>query len=155
MILWFLRLFPRFRDLESLAQMQAESAEETGSLVEDVANLERVREEMVREKLLLEDRLSAALADKDRLWEAMQQAMDGERYALHTMVNHAVAKSGGGTPYQDAHTLPPSEIRKVQTPGYVGRRGRTLPSEMAEKETEKFLNSWLEQINPQATEKVA
>lgn len=155
MVLWFLRLFPRFRDLESLAMMQAESAEESRSLIEDIANLERVREELIREKVLLEDRLSGVLADKDRLWEAMQHAIEGERYALRTMVNHAVAKSGGGTPYQDAHTLPPAEIRKVQTPGPVGRRGRVLPSELAAKETENFLNSWLEQINPQATEKVA
>lgn len=155
MILWFLRLFPQFRNLEALALMQAESAEESRSLVEDLKNLEIAREELIREKVLLEDRLSSALADKDRLWDAMQRAMDGERFALRTMVNHAVAKTGGGTPYQDAHALPASEVRKIQTPGPVGRRGRTLPSELAAKESERFMHEWLEQINPQATEKVA
>lgn len=148
MILWFLRLFPQFRNLEALALMQAESTEQCESLTV-------TRDELIREKLLLEDRLSAAIADKDRLWDAMQQAMDGERYALHTMVNHAVAKAGGGTPYQDAHTLPPSEIRKVQVAGPVGRRGRELPSQIAARESERFLNEYVETINPQATEKVA
>ncbi len=150
MVLWFLRLFPQVRDLEALARMQAETAEQCRSLDEDVSNLETARDALIQEKLLLEDRLTAALADKDQLWAAMQNAMDGERYALRTMVNLAVAKAGGGTPYQDAHALPPAEIRKVQVPGPVGRRGRILQSDLARIESDRFVD----ELIAQATEKV-
>lgn len=160
MILWFLRLFPQFRDLEALVNMQAAGAEERhaeyDSLHEDIANLEGVKIQLIAEKALLEDRLAGAIADKDRQWDAMQNAIDGERYALRTMVNHATQKAGGGTPYQDAHALPPSEVRKIQTSGPVGRRGRILPSELASKETNRFVGEWIGQLNPQpAAEKVA
>lgn len=156
MILWFLRLFPQVRDLEMLAQMQAESAEQCRSFAEDVSNLEAARDALIQEKVLLEDRLSAALADKDRLWESMQRALDGERYALRTMVNHAVAKAGGGTPYQDAHTLPPSEVRQVQKAGPIGRSGRVLTSQIAMQESQRFVGELVDRMTQtQATEKVA
>lgn len=156
MIERFLRLFPQYRDLQNLAAMQAESAEESASLIEDLKNLTAVRDALIQEKVLLEDRLSAALAEKDRLWEAMQQAMGNERYALHTMVNHAVAKNGGGTPFQDAHTLPVAEVRKIQTPGPVGRTGRMLTSQIAMQESQRFVSQLAGQMTtPQVTEKVA
>lgn len=177
MTLWLLRLFRQFRDLETLAVMQARAAEraeeeqrrltgridsleqsatvsreETDSLHEDITNLQQTRDQLIAEKVLLEDRLTAALQEKDRLWESTNRALDGERYALHTMVNHATQKNGGGTPYPDAHTLPPSEVRQVQRPGPIGRSARMLPSEIAARETARFIDQFVHEAK---TEKAA
>lgn len=157
MILWFLRLFTQFREIETLCLMQARGAEQErvqlvaqiDSLTEDVGNLEIVNRELITEKTLLEDRLTAALMEKTRLWETAERALDGERYALHTMVNHATQKGGGGVPYGDAHTLPASEVRKIQTPGPVGRTARMLPSELAHRETVRFAKEFIDTLKPE------
>lgn len=156
-MLWFLRLFPQFRSLASLAEMQARAVEDCDrkaqSLEHDVASLREANQELVNEKALLEDRLATALEDKERLWNQAQSALEAERYALHTMVNHAVQKNGGGIPFSEAHSLPPNEVRKIQTPGPIGRRGRILPSELAQRKTNEFVTSYMETMGE--TEKAA
>ncbi len=158
-MLWFLRWFPQFRDLESLAAMQAETAERCSSFQErcsslehDVDSLREANQELTHEKILLQDRLDSAIQDKDRIWESMQTALQGERYALQTMVNHAVQKNGGGVPFGEAHVLPATEIRKPQAPGGIGRSARALPSEIAQRATNTFVKNYMETLGP--TEKV-
>lgn len=162
---WFLRLFAEYRDLETLVLMQAAKVEEcetaaakiseltteNESLSTDVSNLREANQELVNEKLRLEDRLEAAVTDRDKLWNSMQDAIHGERYAYQTMVNHAVQKNGGGVPFADAHQLPPSEVRKIQTPGPIGRSARILPSEMAARATRDFVEQFVEGLDPAKT----
>ena len=131
-----------FRDLEALAISQVERGEaydvldatlkekeaEIASLQTDLAEIRADHEALVNEKLLLQDRLESAIADKDRLWNQMQSALDNERYAVRSQVNVFSQKSGGGIPYPDAHSLPPESIRPPQPGGMIGR-SRMLPSE--------------------------
>ncbi len=133
-----LRLFPAFTDLENrsamfqrnMEELDAANARSTG-LEADVASARQEIAELLAEKRILEDRLANALNDRDRVWEAMQEALANERYAMHTQINHLVQKSGGGIPYQDAHRLPENAVAKPQAPGPVGRAGRVLPSQAA------------------------
>lgn len=169
MLLWLLRLISVFRELENLCAMQARNLEESEKSREamankveamaaefaelqsdrvDLQNLREAHQDLITEKLLLEDRLNSALEDKQRLWDSMQEALNGERNALRTMVNHSVQKNGGGIPFPDAHSLPPSEIRKVQTPGPVGRSQRILPSEITERASRKFVNEYVQTLGP-------
>lgn len=159
-MLWFLRLFRQFRELDALVLSQAERIEacakdqerisellvENESLNTDLENLREANQELSSEKSLLEDRLSSAIADKDKLWETMQTALQGERFAYQTMVNHSVQKTGGGIPYPDAHSLPAQSVHKPQEPGPIGRSARVLPSEIAERSTRKFVQEYVENI---------
>ena len=154
-MLWLLRLFPQFRELEALAAMQAARVEECEGQQQSIETLtaenESLREsnqQLSTEKLLLEDRLESSTQDRDRLWETMQESLRGERYAYQTMVNHAVQKTGAGTPYPDAHSLPASEIRKPQAPGPIGRSARVLPSEMANRASRQFIHDYVERVGP-------
>ncbi len=163
-MLWFLRLFSHYRELEALTAMQARTVEECDrnavrmqelvvdneSLRHDVTSLQESNQDLIHEKSLLEDRLASAIQDKDRLWETTQTALQGERYAYQTMVNHAVQKNGGGIPFGDAHALPPNEVRKVQVPGPIGRSARSLPSEGAMRASNAFVKSYMETLGPDA-----
>lgn len=139
MILWFLRFFSQFRDLE----MSARSA---GF---DIAELRRANEELITEKAVLAVRIESAMQETARAWQAMQDALHGERLAMQMQVNHAVQKSGGGIPYPNAHSLPASTT-KIQEPGPVGRRGRELPSESIAKATQRGIEAYIKSRMPEA-----
>lgn len=177
-MIWFLRLFPEYRDLDALIETlsaRVEDAEgradhaaeaygilkqevdtlkaeandlrtEAASLSLDIRNLHEANTEFINEKLRLEDRLSTALDDKQRLWDSMNESLRGERYAYQTMVNHAVQGKGFGVPYPEAHTLPPEAVRKPQEPGPIGRTARMLPSEMAERANRQFVHTYVENL---------
>lgn len=178
-MLWLLRLFRTFTDMEALAQTQARQAEARDGRLRELDNLAQKRqidcalfeaernnlrhdldacrealEELSTEKLLLQDRLDSAIADKDNLWAAMTEALNNERDAYRMTVNHAVQKSGGGIPFPDSHSLPPNLIREPQKPGPVGRRGRLLPSEVASRQTRRYVEA-LHVANIDADESVS
>lgn len=167
-MIWLLRLFPQFRELDALVQMQAEKVQEfenleakttdlvveNQSLTQDISNLQEANQELVNEKLRLEDRLEAMTTDRDKLWDTMQDAIHGERYAYQTMVNHAVQKNGGGIPFPDSHSLPPAEVRKIQAPGPIGRAARILPSELAARNTSQFVQGYVARMDPNFVEPV-
>lgn len=163
MTLRFLRLFAEFRDLEDLVSMQARNFEASdgsykvlsavnAELRTELEDLREANQNLTTDKLLLQDRLESAIGDKEHLWATTNRAMEGERYAYQTMVNHAIQKNGGGIPFPDAHALPPAEIRKPQLPGPIGRSSRMLPSEMAHRATSQFVREFVESLGP---EKVA
>jgi hypothetical protein len=128
LIIFFLRLFRTFRELENLAQAQARAIEQADK---ELQCCQEANRELVSEKTLLEDRLDSAISDKDKLWQVMQEALDGERDALRMTVNHAVQRAGGGVPYPESHALPANRVAQPQKSGPIGRRARVLPSEMA------------------------
>jgi hypothetical protein len=147
LLLRFLRLFPHFRELEALAEMRLRQTDETEQmcvraearigelaaencgLVDDLTACRLSHAELTTEKLLLQDRLDSAIADKDHLWAMVKESMNGERYALKSQVNHAIQRSSGGIPYPEAHSMPENAVPQVQEPGPVGRRARELPSQ--------------------------
>lgn len=136
MIQWFLRLFPAFLLLEAHLVSLRTTFDQ---LSRDLAECRAALADLSTEKLMLQDRLDAALADRDQLWSTMQQALTNERDALRMQVNHAVQKSGGGIPYPDSHSLPATSVRPVQQPGPVGRRGRILASEAGRRQTDMVI----------------
>lgn len=159
----FLRLFPQFRELETIATLAASQAEameselnvaraqrdkadalrsemivEAESLRHDLHELRDSHEEIVREKLILEDRNQGLMDDRQRLWDVVETSLGSERSALRAQVNHAVQRAGGGIPYPDAHSLPKSVVPKAEPPGFAGRRGRMLGSQAAVLEASRF-----------------
>jgi regulator of replication initiation timing len=149
----FLRLFSQYRDLAELAQAQARNCESLTLDVEhltnqlksaehDIASLQEANQELTTENLRLQDRLDAAIEDKQNLWSLVHESLDGERYALHTQVNHATQRAGGGIPYPEASTLPEDRVARLQKSGPVGRAGRMLPSQIALRAERDGLKNW-------------
>jgi hypothetical protein len=120
----FLRLFPAFRALEAEAK----------ALREDHARL-------TTENLVLNDRLDAAGADRNKLWETMLDCQRGERAAYQMHVNQSWQKMGAGTPYPDAPHMQASAVPKEQSREPIGRRGRMLPSEIVEQQRSEFIQN--------------
>lgn len=175
MILYFLRLFSTFKDLEALTRMQAEAAEKHSAVVAAItADRDRWRHDCIEEgnrrselkatirdietdltncrealdaasndRISLQDRLESALSDKDKLWGSMQDALNNERFALRSQINHANQKAGAGIPYPDAHSLPPAAVMKPQEGGPIGRKGRILPSEAIAKHDREFIKEFV------------
>ncbi len=160
----FLRLFPAFADLEERVDIQARELyalegvdaragdllRQKRHLESELADLRESYHTLQMEKLMLQDRLEASLTDKDRLWGAMQDALDNERYSMRMQINHAVQKASGGIPFPDAHSLPASSVAKTQQPGPVGRRGRLLPSEAAAQQSTQFIREFVETMEPRS-----
>jgi hypothetical protein len=107
------------------------------------ANVVRVREanqEQFQEKLRLQDRLDAAIADRKALWDMTQECLRGERVAYQMHVNQSWQRQGGGVPYPDAPHLPANTNREPRTEP-AGRKGRMLPSEAVAQSTSQFITS--------------
>jgi hypothetical protein len=163
-MLRLLSLIPAFRDLQNLCQMQARQIEELrhdaaefNSLQESLSDC-RIRESVLQdeaitlreqieqlstEKLILQDRLDSSLQDHDQMWSMIRESLDGERMALRTQVNHAVARAGGGVPYPDAHQMPASAVPQKREVGPVGRRSRLLYSEASAAHDRRFIQDMM------------
>jgi hypothetical protein len=57
----------------------------------------------------LQDRLNQVLNDRDRVWKEMQNALTGERHALHMCINIEYQRRYGIVPYPDDVKLPPAK----------------------------------------------
>jgi hypothetical protein len=125
-ILGFLRRFEVFRELET----------ENRGLRLDLDRCRTSHQEVTAE-------LSAARADKEKVWAMMQEALENERLAMRTQVNHAVQRTGGTPPYQNAHSLPPNQPQEP-----VGRHGRILPSEAIARNNAAVMNQIIERLEP-------
>ena len=124
----FLRLFPSVRELES-----------------DAASLREANQDLQQEKLRLQDRLEAAIADRNRLWDMTQECLRGERSAYQMHVNQSWQRQGAGIPYPDAPHLPPHSVPREQSLEPVGRQGRLLPSEAIARRTSDFINALVQE----------
>lgn len=113
MIRWLLSLFPQFRRLEI-----------------DLAHARDACAAEAEERQRAEGRLDDLIRDREKLWETLQQALQGERYALQSQANVLSQRSGGGVPYPDAHKVDSPVL--TQEGGPVGTSGRMLPSQRAE-----------------------
>lgn len=123
---WFLRLFARYRNLEALH-------------TEELNNVRQALLESEQQALLLQDRLDAAIEDRNRTWELVKESLAGERKALHMQINEAWGLKYGTTPYAGDPHLPTAAQRKQNEPGPIGPR-RELPSQRIARATEEFVN---------------
>ncbi len=131
-----LRLLPAVREL----------LVENRSLKYDLAACRASHEELVSEKLLLESRLDTALAEKDRLWAAMQEALASERTAYRMQVNEAWQRRGAGMPFPSAPHAP--ESAETQEQVQIGRKGRILPSESIARNNSRVIGELVDRMNP-------
>jgi hypothetical protein len=164
MILTFLRCFSQYRDLESdldaavlkTSAMEARAVEaesqidivpelrsEIASLQHDVSSLQEANQALETDKTVLQDRLESAIEEKTRIWATFQESLRGERYALQSMANVSVQKTGGGIPFPDAHSLPPNAVPKPQDAGPIGRSSRMLPSEIQDRNNREFIREYV------------
>lgn len=124
---WLLQLFPAYRDLQ-----------------DEAAQLRKAYDDASQENLRLLDRIEALSADRTRLWETMQTALDSERQSLRTQINHLVQRSGGGVPYPEAHTLPPHAVPREQDTSPIARP--MMPGEAVRAQTSKFVKNYLNKV---------
>lgn len=113
MILWFLRLFPQFRALEL-----------------DLASAREALQQESEERVRAEYRLDELIKDRDRDRQMLQDALQGERYALQSQANILSQRTGAGAPYPDAHKIEATHL--TQEGGPAGASPRLLPSQRAE-----------------------
>jgi len=110
-------------------------------LLAEVETLRAANRQLLTDNARLEDRVEAASEDRNRLWAAMQEALDGERTALHTQINHLVQRSGGGIPYPEAHTLPAATVPREQSTAPISRA--MMPGEAVARQTAKFVEEYV------------
>jgi hypothetical protein len=125
----FLRLFPAYRVLEALL------AESEAAHAREVAGLQSTLSDLAAEKTRLEDLLEAAQADRQKLWDSMQSALEGERTAYQSQINVAWQQRGAAAPYPDAPHLEKSALAPKNDT--IPRRLR--PSEAVARQTAKFI----------------
>ena len=125
----FLRIFPAYRVLEALL------AESEAAHAREVAGLQSTLSDLAAEKTRLEDLLEAAHADRQKLWDSMQSALEGERTAYQSQINVAWQQRGAAAPYPDAPHLEKSALAPKNDT--IPRRLR--PSEAVARETAKFI----------------
>jgi len=111
------------------------------NLLDEVETLREANRQLITDNARLEDRVEAASEDRNRLWAAMQGALDGERTALHTQINHLVQRSGGGIPYPEAHTLPAVAVPREQSTAPISRA--MMPGEAVARQTAKFVEEYV------------
>lgn len=155
LVLWFLRLFRTFRELDALAQMQAAKAEqfdsqvividekngECQSLRADLDNIQAANDGLISDKAVLQDRVDSLMEENGRVWNLLQEALSNERNALRMQLNFEVQRHGGGVPYPEAHSLPANAVRPVQPAGTIGRAARMLPSEAIARHDRQFIRA--------------
>ena len=126
MIRWFLGLFRAYHEM----------AATLASSLDELDKVSESRAELVTQALILQDRLDATLADRDKLWSTVQEALRGERSAYQAHINMAWQKQNGGIPYPDAPHLPDGAVPPPQAHDPIPRR--ELPSESVARRTNQF-----------------
>jgi hypothetical protein len=128
----FLRLFSAFRVLE-------QDRDASMANVCDSLQMESTRASM------LEDRLTSALEDRNRLWDLVQESLRGERTAYQAGLNLQWQQRGYGAPYPDAPQLPQSRVPQ-DVPNSIVPRPMTGSERMAAG-TREFIKQYAEQLN--------
>lgn len=145
-----LRIFSRVRELENLLDLSVRTADEwrrsylaadkgafesrqtfgreLHAAEQDIsaakAELDRVAkslQETVAAKSMLEDRLNAAMEDRNRLWGLVETSIAGERTAYQSGLNLQWQKEGFGAPYPDAPQMPPHRVQQPVEDSIVAR----------------------------------
>ncbi|MBV9082213.1 MAG: hypothetical protein JOZ62_06035 [Acidobacteriaceae bacterium] len=93
----------------------------------------------------MQDRLQGARVEREKLWDMMHEALQGERTAYQMHINHSWQRMGAGMPYPEAPHIQPQAVPKPAGSEPVGRQGRILPSEAVAQRTAEFLQSLIKE----------
>ena len=137
MLLYFLRLFVPFRELE-VQLADARLAVEEANEARDVAVMERDRFIALLENKDSDAEYLRKLVDETLLSE--REAYSRERATYQMAINHSIQRLGGTAPYPEANTLPESATPRLQTLGPIGRAARELPSQIVARNTRNMIN---------------
>lgn len=110
---WFLSLFPAYNALRGQLQ-EAQSRE-----------------------LILQDRLDGALDERQKIWDMLQEALNGERTAYQAHVNVEWQRKGFGAPYPEAPHLDSSAVPQQSDVHSTPRR--RIGSELVADGQRKFI----------------
>lgn len=152
MILWFLRMFTTFTDMEAMVDLTSRNYEkqsgvygdkvriehERDSLKSDLVFVRAAHDELKTENLRLQDRVEAMTEDRRQLWDLVNASLSGERASYQMQINEAWQKSYGVVPYSDAAQIPPNRGATEGNVGPVPGGRRMLPSEIIAKKTQDF-----------------
>ena len=152
MILWFLRLFTAFTDMEGMVDLTSRNYEkqsgvygeklriehERDSLKSDLVFVRAAHDELKTENLRLQDRVDAMAEDRRQLWDLVNTSLSGERASYQMQINENWQKSYGVVPYTDAAQIPPNRGATEGNVGPVAGGRRMLPSEVRAKATRDF-----------------
>ena len=164
---WFLLKFRRYRELEmdiklAIADAQAAQEERERALAEadaatkhseilqaadrersgKVEELSRELQESENRAMRLQDRLDAALEDRGRLWDLVEQSISKMECAYQMHVNVEWQKAGRGAPYPDAPQIPADRIKAPVADSMVPRP-RTGSEQVAAR-TAAFIREYTE-----------
>jgi hypothetical protein len=174
MILWFLRLFARFRELEAIEESQHLLQATVSRLDADIKNLNADLEkwqlrcvqregqwneskldatslqssltDAQAENVRLQDRLEAALEEKAHLWKLFATSIDSERQSLRMQVNKEYGEKFGTVPYPETWSPPASTVRDPNAPREALGRSFDLPSQRAAKQSESNIRAWVDEV---------
>ena len=104
-------------------------------LEREADGLRNTLSDLAAEKTRLEDLLAAAQADRQKLWDSLQSALEAERVAYQSQINVAWQQRGAQAPYPDA----PHLEKSAQAPANATIPRKLRPSEYQARETQKFL----------------
>lgn len=135
MIIWFLRLFSRFRQLEAIEHDETE-----------LRNLRRQVDVLQNENTRLQDRMDAVIEDRSRMWDMLGRATKSMETSYQALANIQWQRTNGTIPYPDAPHLKPKPAEEEQ-PASFGRQTRATTSEMINRRTREYLTTLSEQVS--------
>lgn len=134
MLVWFLRLFPAYRELDFALKTSVSNYEkQSGAYGENSrlktelqiseGTLDAVRArlaELEQENIRLQDRLEFAQADRARVWDSFEASLANERMSYQMQINSSWQQKCGVTPFPDAPHLPDSQSARPERLGPIG-----------------------------------
>lgn len=137
---WVLELFPQFQEpkifrerLEYQTHQAGTWRTEAESTAKINATLRDEIAELKTEKIMLQDRLESAIADKSHLWTMVMHSLDSERQSLRMQVNELAKAKWGTTPYPEAWAPPDGLSRNPNASKEAMGRSIMMPSDMVRK----------------------
>ena len=118
-------LLPPYRDLVAAYE----------GLETEADGLREAAGDLAAEKSRLEDLLEAAQADRQKLWDSLQFALEAERVAYQSQINVAWQQRGAQAPYPDA----PHLEKSAQAPANATIPRPLRASEYQARMTRKFI----------------
>lgn len=148
MLLWFLRLFQPFLQMEAEVITSAVKIDQAHAYAAEcelrAKGMREALEESQREKERIQDRLDSALDDRRKLWDLVDSRMSACDEALKMQVNVGFQTRYGIAPYPDAGRLPES-LESDLVSSNISPRG-SLPSESVKRAQAKFAREMASRI---------
>lgn len=109
--------------------------------LQQIADLQSEREDLVSQNLRLQDRCDHLESDRLHLWEIVKDAIRNERGTYQSELNAQWQMKGWGVRYPEAAHLEREATPDTKPQSGVG--GRELPSTRINRETKKFIDNYV------------